>query len=243
MDADFAAKQKGAQDERGHQEAFETPMTQRILDIDSYPCYWPDGWERTAAHKRTSSRYSIDFARARDNVVHQCKLLGAREVVISSNVPLRRDGLPLAGQSEPKDPSVAVYWVEPGAWNIEQQRTIHPRRVIACDAWRKVRENMRAVGLAIEAMRQLKRCGATQVVERAFMGFNALPAQAGPNSNGQRPWREVFGWASGTLWTTHDIEQRFRMLCFDLHPDRGGTHEAMAELNHAYAQALQECRP
>lgn len=218
-------------------------MTSRILDIDSYPCYWPDGWERTAAHKRTSSRYSIDFARARDNVVHQCKLLGAREVVISSNVPLRRDGLPLAGQSEPKDPSVAVYWVEPGAWNIEQQRTIHPRRVIACDAWRKVRENMRAVGLAIEAMRQLKRCGATQVVERAFMGFNALPAQAGATSNGQRPWREVLaldGLVGPDYVMKAAIEASFKTLAAKRHPDAGGTHEAMAELNTARNEALRE---
>lgn len=36
--------------------------------------------------------------------------LGARYPVVSSNVELRRDGLPLSGRPEPHDPGVAVYF-------------------------------------------------------------------------------------------------------------------------------------
>ncbi|MBD1919446.1 MULTISPECIES: J domain-containing protein [Cyanophyceae] len=38
-----------------------------------------------------------------------------------------------------------------------------------------------------------------------------------------------------------EIKQRYRRLAFSLHPDRGGTTEAMQELNQQYHQALKGC--
>lgn len=207
-----------------------------LLNIDAYPCYWPEGWERTAAHKRTSSNYKMDFGRARDDIVRQLKLMGAREVVISTNVPLRKDGLPLAGMSEPKDPAVAVYWAEVAPWDGAPSKPRYKHRVIACDRWRTVRENIHAVNKSIDALRALKRAGATQVVEKAFTGFTALAAD-----NPKRSWREVFDWDQwGLSLCRENIEQRYRQLAIHCHPDRGGTHEQMAELNIAREQALRE---
>jgi len=49
--------------------------------------------------------------------------------------------------------------------------------VLACDLFNEVRLNMHAIALTIEAMRQIERCGASSMLERAFRGFiAALPA-------------------------------------------------------------------
>lgn len=49
---------------------------------------------------------------------------------------------------------------------------------LACDLFKEVRLNMHAIGLTIEAMRQIERCGASSMLERAFRGFiAALPAR------------------------------------------------------------------
>lgn len=51
--------------------------------------------------------------------------------------------------------------------------------VIACDQFREVRLNMAAIVLTIRAIRQIERCGTSSLLERAFKGFAALPAQGG----------------------------------------------------------------
>ncbi len=203
-----------------------------ILNVDAYPLYWPESWPRTPSHRRKNSRYEVNFAKARDDISKELKLLGAREIVISTNIPLRKDGLPYAGLSEPNDPGVAVYWVERGEWKGSDYEMHH--RVIACDHWRKVRENMRAANLAIAALRALKRTGATQVIDKAFTGFSALP-----NPDTKKTWRTVLGFPSGTVPTRAMVDQRFRDLTLQNHPDRGGTGD-MGELVRAREEAVRE---
>lgn len=205
-----------------------------ILNIDAYPCRWPDGWERTPSHRRGTSRFGLDFVRARDDISRQLKLMGAREIVLTTNIPLRRDGLPLAGQSEPQDPAVAVYWIERGTWNAQRNEQDYKRLVVACDHWRKVKENLRAVGVTIECLRALKRSGATHVIERAFMGFAALPEQAG-----QRSWRQVLELGDGPV-SRDMLDRAYRAMALWSHPDRGGTNEGMAAVNRAYEDGLRE---
>lgn len=197
-----------------------------MLDVDKFPLYWPEGWPRTKKRWLTY-RYKVPFGKARDELVSALKRLGAAEIVVSTNIPIRGDGLPKAG-IEPGDPGVAVYWMEGKA-----------KRVIACDAWTKVRDNLRAVGLAVEGLCAVKRSGATQVLDRAFTGFTALAAE---NPKG-RPWRMVFGWSADSIsWTEYDVKQRFKELLLERHPDRGGSAEATHELTRARDEALAELR-
>lgn len=53
--------------------------------------------------------------------------------------------------------------------------------VIACDQFREVRLNMAAIVMTIKAIRQIERCGTSSLLERAFRGFSALTAAAGPD--------------------------------------------------------------
>jgi len=199
-----------------------------VAPIDAFPLTWPHGWPRTDGWRRKESRYEVTFTAARDGVLRSVRLLGGRHPVLSTNVPLRRDGIPLAGQREPNDVGVAVYWTD------GKNRP----RVIACDVWKNVRDNVRAIGLALEGLRAVERAGASTILERAFTGFAALPAAAGSTT---RPWRTVLCYQEHEPVTREKIEATFRALAKIRHPDvAGGSHELMTELNAARAAALAE---
>lgn len=198
----------------------------KILDIDAYPLQWPDGWTRTKPGKRKRSRYQVSFGKARNNVVDEVRLLDADDVVVSTDVPTNRSGLPYANHSEPDDPGVAVYWIKDGQ-----------PQVIACDAWHTVRENMRAVGYAIAGLRQIERTGATEILTRAYAGFSALPPANG------KSWRQALGFDEHEPVTRQQIRDRRRELVMQHHPDRGGDEAKMAEINAAVTEALEEAQP
>lgn len=165
-------------------------------------------------------------------MVQQLKLLGALDVVISSDLQLRLDGLPLTKQREPADPGVAVYWC-----------TRTERRVIACDVWTTTRENLRAIGLTVEALRQIERAGATQVLDRAYQGLAALPPGPTANPFGDyfaSGWRQVFGFSPTETVTAEQLRQRYRRLVKARHPDLGGTTEQFRELESAWMAAAVE---
>ncbi len=187
-----------------------------------FPLTWPLTFPRTPPEQRLRSKFRVDASQARNDLIAATRRLAeGRPWVISSNLPTRSDGVPLANQSEPKDPGVAVYWADAqNAWHS-----------IPCDRWRTVRENMRAATSAIEGFRQVQRSGAGQVVDRVFAGL-ALPEKA----SGGAPWWETLGVPSNASPAV--IKDAYRELCRLRHPDRGGTLDAWNELNRAYAAAL-----
>lgn len=196
-----------------------------IDGVEGYPLSWPVGWPRLDSYKRQSSPYQVEFSKARDELLRELKLAGAREIVISSNVPLRRDGMPLAGMAEPKDPGVAVYFTD------RKKRA----RVIPNDHWRTVRENVRGIGYAVTALRMLERCGSGDVLDRAYAGFALLPETAGAASH----W-SVLGIASTA--NAGEVTRRFHELSREHHPDRGGDTATFQAIAEAYHRALAEVR-
>ena len=191
---------------------------------EAYPLYWPEGWQRTPRGRRKEASYTVNFNRARKELHRELRLLGARHVVLSTNIPLRKDGEPYSNWREPEDPGVAVYWTLKGK-----------PQVMACDKWSKVRYNLRAVGLAVGALRMLDRTGASEIMERAFMGFQALPSQGG-----EEHWRVTLGFDPEEPVTPDLLTKRFRELARTHHPDQGGVAEDFRKLNSAYEKARQE---
>jgi hypothetical protein len=189
--------------------------------VAPFPLYWPLQHPRTSS--RRPARFLVDFVTARDDLLRELGLLSARDVVISSNVPIRRDGLPGAPDREPADPGVAVYFTRKGR-----------PFVIACDQFDRVRWNLRAIGATIEALRSIERHGTTSMLEQAFSGFAALPAASAP-----KPWREVLGLLPGPC-DAETVRSRVRELARVHHPDVGGSAQRMAEINAAADAALME---
>jgi hypothetical protein len=204
------------------------------LPAESYPLYWPEGWPRTKF--RDHSKFQVTLGAAVQALAGQVRLIArGSPSVISSNIPSRADGLPYANASEPDDPGVAVYWFDARA---------NETRVIACDRWRRVRDNLHALDLSIGALRGLSRWGASEIVTRAFGGFKALPAGTPDMSVVKRPWREVLQMPAtkGLAWpVVIDIARgQHRRLAVLAHPDSGGSHEAMVALNEALVDADAE---
>lgn len=190
--------------------------------VESYPLYWPEGYERTDPTRRIYGPFKTGFAQSRDSLLEEVARLGGKLVVLSTNVRLGANGLPRGDQAEPKDPGVAIYFT----WQGEP-------RSFACDRYRLVRWNLRALALTINAFRGIERWGASGMMRRAFKGFIAITDQ-------RKPWREVLGFTPAENVTGDKVVAAYKRLAQIRHPDGGGTPEQFQELVSARDAALRE---
>lgn len=210
---------------------------------ERYPLSWPMGWKRTPAGQRQPARFHgtkrhyssapggsswtqkepLTHAQAVRRLTDELRRLGVvdGDWILSSNLRVRLDGLPYSDQRQPDDPGVAVYF-----------RLSGKDRVLACDQWNRVAGNIAAVAAHIEALRAIERYGVGSV-EQAFAGYAALPPKGGT-------WRSALGFAPDQAVTRDAIDKAFRERARTSHPDVGGSHEAMAALTAARAEALAE---
>lgn len=205
-----------------------------------YPLQWPVGWKRTAY--RSEAKFSkhgnrLSVADGVARVMLELERLGVSEndVVISTNLQTRLDGLPRSDQSNPGDPGVCVYW----------QRRKQPMQCMAIDMYYRVADNLAAVAASLEAMRAIERHGGAVIMDRAFTGFTALPAPIVASM--KRPWREVLGLDTGGHVTPDEVRARWKHLASVNHPDkatseadRGARETRMADINVARDEALKE---
>jgi hypothetical protein len=195
-----------------------------------FPLTWPDGWRRTPADCRRNLPADVPFGASLSRLMRELRLMGVEcrdgrnpDVVISSDVPLRLDGLPRSDRGEPEDPGVAVYFEFDG-------RDLS----FACDSYTMIRDNLRALALTIEALRGIERWGASDLMDRAFRGFAALPERA------TSPWRETLGFKPDERVTLEKIEQEYRRLVKTNHPDVGGNDETFRQIVEARTIARRE---
>ncbi len=194
-----------------------------IAPTEAYPLTWPTARPRTPPGRRKDASFQVGFARSRDEMLNELRLLRARAVIISTSIPLRRDGLPYADFRQPDDPGVAVYF----------QRDGKPY-VLACDSYRKVEHNLRAVGVTVEALRSIARHGASEMLEQAFTGFAQLPAPR----TAEASWWDVLGVTPET--PADEVRAAYYALAEKFHPDKpGGSDHTMARINRAYQQATE----
>ncbi len=186
-------------------------------NIEGYPLCWPEVMPRTKNPKR--SNFKGSFADIRDGLLREIYLLGGKLPIISSNIPLKRDGMPYAGQKEPNDSGVAVYFQLKGK-----------PMMFACDKYNLVKDNMRAIQKTIEAMRGIERWGVSEALERVFTGFEALPAP--------KKWWDILSVSKEA--TKSEIKKAYQDLAKKHHPDHGGDPAQMSEINVAYQKALDQ---
>lgn len=172
---------------------------------EAYPLQWPAGKPRTSRPER--ARFDVSQDRAQNGILQQVRMLGGKSPVISTNIPLRRDGLPYANRKIGDDKGVAVYFTLRGQ-----------QMCFACDRWDDIKDNMQAIHKTIEALRGIERWGSGDMVQQAFTGFVALPSQDNPY--------DVLGVKPDA--TEEEIEASYRQKAKVCHPDMGGSDEAMA---------------
>lgn len=187
------------------------------MSVQAYPLHWPQGFPR--AKYREQGRFKSNYDTALKNVVGSLKLFASdsgkklEHAIASSNMTLTG----LTGG----DPGVAVWFV----WDGMQV-------CIPVDRYNSVASNLQAIHHIIEARRVELRHGTLALVRATFTGFMALPAPAGKH------WRDIL--QIGSTPTRDVVEAQFKRLAQDRHPDKGGSTDAMAELNSARETALRE---
>lgn len=190
-------------------------------NISSSPLQWPEGWKRSPL--RVSSAFkNHSIAYAVEEVLSELRRMGIADynVIISTNLKLRLDGLPYSNQIAPEDVGVSVWWKDGKG-----------RKVIALDKYERVADNLYAVAKTIGAMRGIDRWGSGEILERTFEGFAALP---NPDTTS---WRDVLGYEGNSRRICKNIYiQKIR----ESHPDNGGDPSAAAAINVAWEQAKKE---
>lgn len=190
--------------------------------IENYPLYWPEGRPRTLGYNRVRGVFKATFGAARDGLITELDRMGARNIILSTNIPVKNDGLPYASAKEPADSGAAVYF--------EYKKK---PMCFACDKYVLVRDNLRAIEKTIDAIRGIERWGSSDMMERAFRGFTALPEQ------GQQSWREILE-ITQPKPSVDDIETAFRKLVHLHHPDKGGDAEKFHQIVLARENARKD---
>jgi len=188
-----------------------------------YPLFWPEEWPRTPYAKQHRSKYEVPYLQAQTEALQSLKRMGVRQWSLSSNLRVKSGLPPTEGRGAREDPGVALWWLDP-----KRQET----RVIACDMHPSVRENIRAIGMALEGLRAIQRSGATQILDRTMQTFanKGLPAP-------KPEWVYTLGLVDYPASVAH-VEDAFRTRSKIAHPDAGGSHELFIELQGARDAAL-----
>lgn len=208
--------------------------------IQAYPLQWPAGWRRAVTRERAKFRKGngswsqnatggaqwngaekISIADGVHRVLEELGRMSIRrdDIVVSTNVPTRLDGLPRGDARVPQDPGAAVYW-----------RKGKETRCMAVDRYDRVQDNLAAIAATLEAMRAIERHGGATILDRAFQGFTALP--------NLQAWWQVLG-LKGPNASEEEIKHAHRRLISEHHPDNGGSDDKAAEINRARDQGME----
>lgn len=199
--------------------------------VTAYPLTWPLWIPRTQTRRvsnflRQSRHSSFGYtprtrhtiAEGCAEIAHEVRKLGGKDLVISSNLRIKLDGMPIGKQSQPADPGVAI-WFDLDGEDL----------VFACDRWHVVEDNLWAVFKHLEAMVGQDRWGVgTQ--HQAFTGYAALPAPS--------LWYvvlEVPEYASPEV-----IRRAYLRLVQIYHPDKTtGDVQKFMEVQSAYEEGMR----
>lgn len=213
--------------------------------LTRYPLCWPAGWPRTSGISRVPSKfskgerkYSSDYTsswRARKDlsvfdgvsrVIVELERMSIRQddMLVSTNIPTRLDGLPRSDSAKPQDVGAAVYWRDRKGRD----------RCMAIDRYDTVAGNLAAIAATLEALRAVERHGGAVILDRAFTGFTALP------SNAPAEWRDVLGLQPGER-NRDVIRSAYMTRRGAAHPDRaGGDATEFNRVQQAWEQAQRE---
>lgn len=189
---------------------------------ESFPLDWPLGYKRTL-HKINSPFKQSEPDRVQRFLQKQLQLLGAKKIIISSNVLQRKDGGMYSEYLMKKidDPGIAVYFQHEGQ-----------DVVMCCDQYLWPIDNLYAIAKGVESIRNMARWGVSDFIKRAFTGFKALPEVSEVNK-----WWEVLGLPPNA--DKEAAKSAYRKLAQVHHPDAGGSVAMFNRITQAYQEAMK----
>ena len=194
--------------------------------ITASPLTWPTGWPRET--QQVDSRFGSWNKKPTINdavclVLDELRIMGidGEDVIISTDLKLRLDGLPYSSQRQPDDSGSAVYWRDLDGND----------RVIALDKYNRIGCNIWAIGKTLENLRGIERWGGGQILERAFTGFTALPS---PEAAGGGDPYELLGISPDD--DNYAKLKLYRKALSKHHPDKGGDSDTFNAVRKAGIQ-------
>jgi len=124
------------------------------------------GWPGERTRNRQRARFNAKFNRTLDDLQRELAQLQARQVVIQIDAnasEIRRDGM-LRSDAKVKGPGVVL------SFNSKHGPLSYP-----CDTYHDWQDNLRAIALALGALRAVDRYGVTKRAEQ-YKGWQKLPA-------------------------------------------------------------------
>lgn len=183
-------------------------------------------WPGTRTGGRTHSRFKATYGASEDLLMRELQHLRAKDVVLEIDISpsdLRLDGT-LRANAKPQGPRVCLY-----------AATKHGPLMMPCDTYWDWRDNVRAIALSLEALRQVDRYGCSARGEQ-YRGWTAIPASTSMTTKVEAAWRLLADILGGDPPSPRDraaLDRCYRDAAKVAHPDAGGTEERMAAVNRA----------
>ena len=202
--------------------------------------YWPDGmtvqpiveWPGVLTKSRVRSSFASSQSSTMATLRRELAQLGAKDVLLQIAVPreqFRLDGFPRA-TAKPEHPGLIL--------TMESQ---YGPLSYPCDTFTTWQDNLRAIALALEALRKVDRYGVTKRGEQ-YRGFLAIegarPMPAGfATAQGAAEWLNEHYGEPGTVFTFGELLRRAQRAT---HPDRGGSDADFHRVSEAEAVLRRE---
>lgn len=194
--------------------------------------YWPDGmkvqpiveWPGAMTKARGSSSFSSTLSSTMLTLRRELRELQAKDVLLQIAIPrekFRQDGYPYAG-SKPAHPGIIL--------TLQSQ---HGPLSYPCDTYATWEENLRAIALALEALRKVDRYGVTKRGEqyRGFLAIEGATAMPAGFSSAEAAW----DYLSDIADLAGDVDEGLvlRTAKRRAHPDTGGDAETFQRVTLA----------
>ncbi|MEZ0147991.1 MAG: J domain-containing protein [Candidatus Reddybacter sp.] len=210
-----------------------------MSEITASPLTWPPQHPRTNEGDRIYGRFgkkdghgygmtNITIAEGVKRVIKQIAAYSRvghpyrahpDDVIISTNLLLRNDGLPRSNQKSPQDPGVAVYFT------LDDEP-----RCIPCDSYLRIADNLAAIAATLEALRTVERHG-SNMFDAVFTGFTPLPS---PDQVSATTWRHILDYWDDDI---DECKKLYRKASSRTHPDNGGDAQEFQQIQTAWQQA------
>lgn len=204
------------------------------MNVSNHPLHWPAGWARTASSDQKDANFKhqgrrLTIADGITRVLDALRKMGVPSwnVIISTNMAVRGDGLPYSGRRPPEDAGAAVYW--------RPDEESEGYQCIAIDQYTRLGDNLAAIAGTLDCLRAIERWGGAKILQRASAGFKELP---GSGSSNPGVWWAVLGVTQGSDFDT--VRAAYQQKRKSTHPDHGGTTEQFKAVQQAWRQFQEQ---
>jgi hypothetical protein len=199
---------------------------------------WPQGfvvapmreWPGTMTARRRRSQFDSSHSATLALLTRELRELGAKNptlLIALRPEDFRRDGLPRAGRVAAHPGIVLSFDSKHGALSYP------------CDTFDRWEDNLRAIALALEALRKVDRYGVTAHGEQ-YRGFLALEATAAPAGFGTPEealhFLGILAHAEPKMHDTRAVRSVVRAAQRAAHPDAGGDSTSFQRVSLAEAK-------